>query len=226
VQIAVVNESTHVSEAEFRAMCSAVGAQLARHVAPAWGRAAWPVVPYRSEKDAPAGACVIAILDDPDQADALGYHSETPGGLTYGRVFVKPVLDAGGEVLTGTLSVSSVLSHEAIEAFGDAFVNLWADGPDGRSWAFELCDAVQGDGYPIQTRIGAVWVSNFLFPEFFDDMPAPGARFDQMKRLSGPFSLAPGGYSVVRVAGTVSQIGAALPPWKNHPAARSVRRSA
>lgn len=226
MQIAVVNESKLVSEHQFRAMCAGVGAQISRHVAPAWSRSAWPVVAYRSEHEAPEGACLIAILDDADQADALGYHSETPQGRIYGRVFVKPVLDAGGDILTGELSVSSVLSHEAIEPFGDAFVNLWADAPDGKSWALELCDPVQGDGYAIQTRFGAVWVSNFVFPEFFDDSPPPGARFDHMKRLSQPFTLSDGGYSVIRAAGTVSQIGAAQPPWKNHPAARSARRFA
>src|SRR6266568_2020878 len=112
--ITVVNKSTLVSDDDVKTMTRACAAQLRLHAAPLWGRWVIPVVYSSTEADAPSGAWVIAILDDPDQADALGWHTESQGELIFGRVFARPVLDNGGDALTRSLSVASVLSHEVL----------------------------------------------------------------------------------------------------------------
>ena len=190
----------------------------------------------------PEGYYPIYLLDDPDQAGDLGYHTEDPGGRPYGRVFARPVLTAvGGSVLSGGLSVASVLSHEVVEFFIDIGCNLWADRGDGTYVAYEACDPVEEDSYPVQVAdsTGAevtVSVSNFALAAWFDPMATvPGTQYDWLKKLVAPLQVAPGGYVVVLDSKTgkiaqffASEEGRALhavtrPP---HPAARSARRAA
>jgi hypothetical protein len=221
VKIAIVNESTLFAKADCDAAVAAVKTQLHDDVAPAWNRFAPDVQAFDKLADVPAGWCILAILDNADQAGALGYHAETPTGQPYGRVFVKVSQRDG-------TSVSSVLSHEAAEMFADRACNRWAQAPDGTLWAIELGDPVQGDSY----QKGGVEVSNFVTQAFFDDTPAPGAKFDHLGKLSAPFTLSPGGYAITMTGGEVSQIQAdgsrigfaELAEHKQHPAARSARR--
>jgi hypothetical protein len=141
----------------------------------------------------------ITIYDNADQAGALGYHTEGRDGSVFGKIFAKETLSGGGTVLTGDLSVSSVLSHEVIEMFLDRNVNKWADGPDGQtSFSFEGCDPVEGDSYPVMVAGKPVMVSNFILPAWFDDSPPKGSTFDFMKKLSAPFTMTAGGYVVTR----------------------------
>lgn len=124
--IAVVNESTLVSSQDAYDMCLAVNHQLRHHVAPAWGLVA-PELMFATSTPTTPGTAAIGILDDADQANDLGWHTESAAGVVYGRTFARPVLDNGGDALTNPLSVASVLSHEACELFLDPSCNLWAD---------------------------------------------------------------------------------------------------
>jgi hypothetical protein len=221
VKIAIVNASSLYANADCEIAVVAVRQQLVEDVAPAWNRRAPDVQKFDKLEDVPTDWCILAILDSADEAGALGYHAETGDGRPYGRVFVKVTLQDGG-------TVSSVLSHEACEMFGDRVCNRWAQAPDGRMWALELCDAVQGDSY----MKNGVEVSNFVTQAFFDDTPAPGAKLDFLGKLSAPFTLSPGGYSVVMAGGRVHQIQAdgralgfhELAEHKQHGAARTAKR--
>ncbi len=226
VVIAVVNQSTAAPEldGQLPAIVSALGRQLAEHLQPFWGR----VLPSLAlTKTPPTGASQLVMLDDADQADALGYHDETPDGVPYGRVFVRPILGSGGTVATGANSISATLSHELLEMVGDPSANLWADGPGGFDYAVELCDAVEGDAY----EIDGIAVSNFVLPAFFDPQAAADARFDYVAKLGKPFTMTPGGYQIRRTeTGAVSNVfGEAFPAWKlaakAHRGSRTSRRA-
>jgi hypothetical protein len=224
--LAVINESTQMPETAVQKAVAACAKQLKIHVAPAWDMVPAPVIYYASKAQVPQDADMATILDDSDQAGFLGYHRLTPDGKPYSRVFVSPVLNHGGELLKGALSVSAVLSHEVCEWFVDAYLNLWADGPEG-SYAVEICDPVDELCY----QIGGVSVSDFVFRRFFDPAAPPGARFDHMEKVTKPFTPTPGGQIQVRKNGTVTVTGGAgAPDWKKKnrefPAARSARRAA
>ncbi len=211
--ITVVNQSTLVSAVDARLMTRACAAQIRRHAAPAWGLLPVPVVYASSAEDAPPGAWVISILDDPDQADALGWHTEDQGEHVYGRAFARPVLDNGGTVLSGGLSVSSVLSHEVLETLIDPRCNLWADRGDGTIVALEVADPVEADSYTITVGGTAVSVSSFALPDWFD--PQAGGPYDWMGRTSQPFEVTAGGYVVQAHEGHVSAVfGAEYPSWR------------
>jgi hypothetical protein len=93
------------------------------------------------------------------------------------------------------------LSHEALELVGDPQVNLLVQGPhpaDARHLVFhwfEMCDAVQGESYPVD----GVAVSNFVLPLYFTLDDQAGGRNDFLGQTHGgkkltSFGISPGGY--------------------------------
>lgn len=194
-------------------IAAAVNYQLRRHVAPLWDRHNTTVTYYGDAALIPADADQVLAFDDEAQMNALGYHWETPDGKPYGRVLVKPILDAGGTMTTGALSLSAVFSHECLELWCDPDCNLWAESPNGDEFAYELCDAVENDSYVV--HVGAnrvpVSVSNFCTPSWFDSQPKPGAIYDYLKKLSAPFTMTSGGYVIKKVGGQVTEVFADKP---------------
>jgi len=222
--IGIVNLSSNVSNDDVKKMVVAIQDQLKRDVAPAWDREYWYVMFYADPKMISSRAYPIVIVDNDSTPGALGWHSES-GGKPYGKVMTDPVLQNGGVALFDTtnpqnFTVSSVLSHEVIETFIDPFVNVWVDGPQiakGSGYAMEACDPVENNSYINKAAGVPVSVSNFVHRTYFLSDPASGTKFDHMGVLKAPFSLAPGGYMVVRKElGTESQVfGEVLPPaWK------------
>lgn len=202
----VVNESTLVRTEDVRKMVAACNKQVRDHVAPSWSGER-VIVQYHSgtmqsvQDVAPKGDWVITVLDDPDQAGALGWHWQDDKDHIYGEIFAKPCLDAGSTALTGTYAVSSVLSHEVCETYGDEFCNDWSDSGRGFAVAKELCDPVEADTY----QIDGVTVSNFVTPEWFDPVTSAGEKFDYMDRCRAPFSMTKGGYWVQAPIGKETQ---------------------
>jgi hypothetical protein len=222
--LSVINESTKFDNLDAKRAVAACAAQLKLHVAPLWDMLPGAVVFYADPAEMPPTADILAILDDADQAGALGYHDETPEGKPYARVFVSPVLEHGGNALSGTLSVSAVLSHEVCEWFGDRFINLWADDRNGTEYAVELCDPVEQDSY----EIDGVAVSNFVTKRYFDINSPAGTQMDYLNKLTRPFSMTSGGYLLLRKGGQVHEkFGERYPQWKKalkqFPAARTAR---
>lgn len=227
--ITVVNRSSLMSSPDVQLAVRAVAWQLRYQAAPAWGKTPLPVVYSPTEQTAPPGSWVIGIFDDSDQAGALGWHDIARGDIVFGRVFVRPVLTHGGNALTAPLSVASVLSHEVLETFCDPYCNLYADADGTRSIAVEVGDPVEGDSYVIPVSGTPVQVSNFVLPRWFDPVATVGP-FDQMGKLTRPFSMTPGGYLIVMADGVVSQVfGERYEQWrttelKQSPLSRTARR--
>lgn len=191
--INIIDRSTLLNDSDHALMVEACKTQLERHVAPLWNRGPWTIV----EDQPDTVGFPIVILDDPDQAGVLGYHSKSPGGKVWARVFVRPVTSRGGSMLKGSLSVSAVLSHEVIEAYCNPDINIWARRKDGVLVAYEACDPVENDFYDITTASGAkVSVSNFVLPTWFDPYPAPGTRFDYMRKVSSSLTMSKKGYII------------------------------
>jgi hypothetical protein len=131
----------------------------------------------------PAGWWQIVMVDDPDQAGALGYHELSSQGTPLDKVFGRLDIQSGS-------SWTVTLSHELLEMLGDPWINWCAQGSDGKVYALEVCDAVEADelGY----EISGVLVSDFITPSWFE--PTEAERVDFKRRISKPLELAPGGY--------------------------------
>jgi hypothetical protein len=186
IKIALINHSTVVKDAAVSAFVGPLQKQIAQHFAPIWGTTA-DVGFIRAGKAAPSASWQLVVLDDADQADALGYHDLTPTGLPLMKIFAHTALQDG-------VSWTSVASHEALESLADPWIDttVFAEQNDGsgRLWPLEICDAVEGDLYKIE----GVEVSNFVTPHWFMPQPPVNAFFDYLKLVSAPFEVRPSGY--------------------------------
>jgi len=162
------------------AIAAALQKQVQQHFAPFWGVSATV-----SAGTAPGpNDWVIGMFKDADQPGALGYHDETPNGLPLAKIF--PLLDAQDGA-----NVSTTISHELLEMLGDPYLTRAAQGPDGRFWAYEACDAVEQDEY----EIDGIKVSDFVTPHYFEPPKVlTGVRLDFLGLVKKPFEVRPGGY--------------------------------
>lgn len=227
--VALVNESTLVSDADVTAWAKALVVQ-AGHIASAWNLPTWYVVGPVKIAAVPAGAIPLVCLNDADQAGALGYHGVDPHGRPYGRCFMRDSID-------NQVDPASVVSHEFCEIVLDPGCDQWEDTPEGSkfaAYAREACDPVESGSY----RIGDISVSDFVLPAYFD-RAAPATAVVSHDGAVGPFKVQKGGYQIVRDAhGSETQVFASeaeyptpdddYPEWKIpdkvFPAARSTRR--
>jgi len=185
-QICVRNMSTVVSDAELQAALPAFQTQVSRDFAPVWGLDA-TLTFLAKGTPTPAKAWLLVVLDDADQAGALGYHDLTAAGMSIGKVFAKTTkLDGGLWTVT--------FSHELLEMLADPNINLCAiDEDHGRLYALEVCDACEADalGYAID----GVMVSDFVLPGWFEPTHvAKGEKFAFRSHIKRPLQLLPGGY--------------------------------
>lgn len=188
IRIAVLNPSTVVSDAEVQAVLPALQTQVSRDFASAWGTDAQLRFVPKSERPA-AAEWWLAVLDDSDQAGALGYHDVTQDGLPLGKVFAKTDKQYGE-------SWTCTASHELLEMLADPAINLTVfeqEAHGGRLYAMEVCDACEAEDFAYE--IDGVLVSDFVYPAWFQSFrKAHGTRFDHMGHIGKPFELIKGGY--------------------------------
>ncbi len=228
MQLCLVNKTTLLPQdvflAQFAPVVAALNVQMVQ-IQKAWGRVSPYTVTLDDGVEWTVPTLPMILLDNADQAGALGYHAVTPHGNPYSRVFVETILRNGGTMITGANSVSACLSHEAAEAYQDPYANRWAGDGKGKLYAIELCDPVENDSY----EINGVGLSDFVFPAYFNPWAAPEVQLDFLNLVRKPFEVRPGGYAIVMNQGSVHQVwGAEYPVWKRiskrHAAARAVKR--
>ncbi len=189
ITVAVMNASTVLTDADVKVAVPALQTQVHNHFAPAWGVDA--DLKFVAKGDTPpAGAWWLAVLDNSDQAGALGYHDLTNEGLPLGKVF------AGTDITVGS-QWTVTASHELLEMLADPDIDLsvfvQADASSGTLYAYEVCDACEDDQFGYQ--VDGVPVSDFVYPAWFESFRQPGTtQFDQGQHLQQPLQLLQGGY--------------------------------
>ena len=187
--IQVVNQSTVVPADEFTAAVAACQRQVLEDFAPLWGGLSCQLLPSSASPSSPHTPTVetIFVLDDSDQADALGYHELTQADVPVGFVFAHT-----SEQDDSPWSVT--LSHELLEQLADPYVSSTAIVSNfmgtPAALAYEVCDPVEVDLY----RLDDVAVSNFVLPEWFADIGKVKIRADFMTLLTVAGGMTPGGY--------------------------------
>jgi hypothetical protein len=185
INIAVINESTSISNQDVQRMLPAFTTQWNQHLVSAWNldNVTFTFVP---KGQAPAaGSWWLVWLDDSDQAQALAYHDLTDEGLPLSKVFVKTIQADG-------TSLSVAATHELCEMAIDPTINLAAQDQSGTFWAYECADPVEDDQYGYE--IDGVLVSDFVLPSWFGYKNSQGP-FDYTKSCSGAFQVLSGGYA-------------------------------
>jgi len=189
IQISIINESTVLADSDVAPVVAALQKQVTNDFRPIWGvDAALNIVAKNTQP--PTGSWWLVLLDDSDQANALGYHDLTTEGLPIGKVFADSDLKAG-------TSWTVTASHELLEMLGDPNINLTVfvqnDNTAGTLYAYEVCDACEDDSFGYQ--IDSVLLSDFVYPSWFENFHAEGStQFDRLNKIQSPLQLLTGGY--------------------------------
>lgn len=226
--IAVINESTMVTNDQVNTMCQAIQIQLDLHVLPAWNMKSGTIKFYANKAQVPGYAWVVNMLDNSTQAGALGYHS-LDNDLIDAFIFAAPVLQNGGAIMVynpanpGQYLVSSTLSHEVCEMVGDRYANGFSLGADNATlYCQELCDPVEDGTYSITVAGQAIGVSNFIFPSWlnYEAKSPQNLPFDYMNKLTAPMTMTAGGYMITATLSNEQQVthqktfGEKMPQWR------------
>ena len=190
--IACINKATVDLGVDFDKLIAALQRYVDTCFAPVWGTPAKLVKASRPLK----GAWAMVFLDNADAQDALGYHDLTPDGLPLSKVFVRTTLKDGAKV-------SVTASHELAEMLMDPAINMWSEGPNNVFYAYEMADAVEEEAF----SINGIPMSNFVYPAYFEMFRKPrSAQFDYLRKVTRPFQILKGGYSIVMKNGKISQV--------------------
>jgi len=189
IQISIINESTVLADADVTPAVAALQKQVTNDFRPAWGTDAELTIVAKGAQPA-NGSWWLVLLDDSDQANALGYHDLSTEGLPVGKVFAASDLKAG-------TSWTITASHELLEMLGDPNINLTVfvqnSNTAGMLYAYEVCDACEDDSLGYQ--IDNILVSDFVYPSWFESFRAEGStQFDRMNKIQSPLQLLAGGY--------------------------------
>ncbi len=189
IQISVINESTILADTDVAPVVAALQKQVTNDFRPVWGTDAELKIVAKGVQP-PTGSWWLVLLDDSDQANALGYHDLTTDGLPIGKVFAASDLKAG-------TSWTVTASHELLEMLGDPNINLtvFVENTDtaGVLYAYEVCDACEDDSLGYQ--IDNILVSDFVYPAWFEGFHTEGStQFDRDNKMRTPFQLLAGGY--------------------------------
>jgi hypothetical protein len=229
--IAVVNQSTLVTNAQLQTMCQAIQIQLDNHFLPAYNLKAATVSFYSSLANVPGYAWILYIVDNDAQVQgALGFHEEETNGRVDGYIMCQPILSNGGVVMvydptnTSQYTISATASHEILEMCGDRFAGNFSQGPQitqGNLYCVEVADPVEALNYPITVDGVQIAVSNFVFPSWWNpDFTKQNLPLDYLKQLTSPFSISTGGYMIVASLSNEGQVtarhvfGPNVPRWK------------
>jgi hypothetical protein len=216
-RVAVMNESTMVSDEEVTAVMAALQTQVHRDFAPAWGIGA-ELNFIAKHAEAPPGSWRLVIEDKSRYPGWVCYHTLTDEGLPEVRVAVRDAKQAGWE---WTMSAS----HDLLEMLANPRLNLTifdsADGRKGRLYIREICDPVSSARFAYQ--IDGTTVSNFVYPAWFESFRKPGStQFDHRGHLNAPFEVAPGSYvNLCEVTGSSGWHPVLAPDDVNVPASKT-----
>ncbi len=185
--IAIINESTVVTDAEVQQYMSAYQIQVNRDFGPVWGQVAHLQF-FTKGQAPPTNAWQLVFLDNSDQAGAAGYHDVTASGHPLSKIFAKTTLDAG-------MSVSVDGSHELLEMLADPGIQRAAMNYDNNGnltslYAWEVADACEDDQYGYD--IGGVLVSDFVYPSWFGGLAS--TKFDFCGHITTAGQILTNGY--------------------------------
>jgi hypothetical protein len=187
ISIGVTNESTVISDTDVQDCITAMQIQHDSDFKPAW-KTEVLLTFYAKGNVLPPGTWQLVILDDSDQAGALGYHDTTVNGDPMGKIFAKDDLKDGA-------SWTVTLSHEFHEMIIDPYICLLVQVGD-IFYSYESDDAVEDDSFakPVKIPNGkSILISDSVTPAWFIPGDSSG-KYDLYGHVSKPFELLAGGY--------------------------------
>ena len=185
LQIAVMNESKAISDANVQKMLPAFAQQWNDDQRPVWSTDQANFIFVGPGMQPPPGSWWMVFLDNTDQAQDLAYHDLTDGGLPMSKVFVQTIID-------DKASISVAATHELCEMAVDPWLNTSYQDNSGVFWAGEICDPVEADEYGYE--IGGILVTDFVTPDWFGHQKTR-TQVDLKNHAMTPFEVLTGGYA-------------------------------
>lgn len=197
MKIDVVNKSTVLTDSTVLLAMPAFQ-HFASVVASAW----YLKTPTMAMTSTPSSsAWQVVVLDDADQAGALGYHDFTVNGKPLAKVFAKTDQTYG-------YSWTVTLTHELAEMMCDPWINTAVQTSNTRMYALEVGDPVEADtfGFEYTDKAGTTTLlSDFVRPEWFQ--PGSSGPFDYKRHVTAPLQVLSGGYAQYFENGSWNQVG-------------------
>lgn len=200
--IACINRAKMSLGVGFDELIRALQEYVDRYLAPVWATPAKLVKKRKPQK----GAWTLVFLDSATAKDVkelgisadprtvLGRHKLQCDGLPLAMVFVEATLHAGPKVPDRD-KIGMAASHELAEMLVDPGNNLWCEYPEGGFCAYEVCDAVEEEYFPVR----GIAMSDFVYPAYFErSQVSRSARLDQMRKVKQPFQILKRGYLPVK----------------------------
>lgn len=187
VTVAVVRKTNLMSDDECRKLAQALNVQAQRDLKPVWGVSAEVVF---TGTRAPSGSWPILMMNDSDEAGALGYHEVTDAGIPQSRVFVATDQQYG-------LAPSVTASHELCEMLVDPYCSQCAQTGANTFHGWETCDPCEADEFGYE--INGLLMSDFILQGWFSGYGPKDFR----NKIRSKLALLPGGYcSIGRAQGS------------------------
>jgi hypothetical protein len=218
-QIAIVNNSTDVNDADGSNMTAALN-NLLPIFCNDWSIPMFTAmyIPKRT-KVLPSNMYLIYLLDTSDISGALAYH-DLSLDVPYGKVFVKTVLSNNGVILYDSNlnkpTVAQTLAHEVFELIIDPRCNTWwMNYKTGVLVAAEVVDPVELNVVVVTLKNGVkVGMCDWILPSWQDAQNTTGP-FNHMNTLTQPFQVKNGYAMVIKNSKVISVYGDTVNPNTN-----------
>lgn len=196
--IAIINQSSLVSDDQIVLMTRAVQSQVSLHLLPAFNLKTTTLKFFSDITKIPGHAWVICFANDNANDSQLQKDFQNNNDLVNSFIYCQTLID-------NNESISATLSREVCEMITNRFSNIWMTGPmtlSGSEYAYNICEPVAKDEYTITVDGIGIKVANFVFPSFFNMNAAKPENmpFDYLKLLSAPFTTTDGGVLTIRKA--------------------------
>lgn len=192
--VAITNESTVLTDAEVKNAMLAFANAVHYHFRPFWNETC--TLAFYAPDAVPSYAWHMAILDDSDQAGALGYHDMTSAGLPLAKIFAKT------DKLYG-YSWTVTLTHELFEMLADPWISTAVQTSNTQFYALEVGDPVEADALGTLFRGGDgqknILISDFITPNWF--IPGTPGPYDYLNHCTAPLQVKSGGYVSIFTSG-------------------------
>jgi hypothetical protein len=181
-QIALVCQSKNISMSELTKASAALQKQATKDLSPIWGVKATVDV-FENIADIPLGYWPVIIMDQLDDPNAAGYHTDK-NHQPYALVEYSK-------------SWSLTCSHEICEMLVDPYGNKMKSGlsPDGKQrvhYLVEVCDPCEDSSYGY--FINGLLVSDFYTPDYFDSAGSGNTKYSFTGAIGEPRQVLKNGY--------------------------------
>lgn len=189
ITVGVANQSARVTAEDVKSLAAALDVQVKRDLRPIWQVDA-EVVPLDDPRTIPRGVHPIIVVDQTPN-NVAGFH-RIEQGVTWAMVNTKRDwhLAASHECLEMLVDPTGMKLQPSR---GIAIVDgALQDIDDEFHYVLEVCDPIEDTDHAYE--IGAVRVSDFYTPEYFDREFRDGVRYSFRGALTRPRQIGPNGY--------------------------------